>query len=141
MLAVDFVEFWNHPQRIFQRLGNLRRGIDARSLALISLQHAGLRLSPPPMLLAFGFLFSPEIVAELYASSVALHDRNTAVPIIRRSIVALAVLLVGDACGGVSLDSLGLFIESLGANANGDALALLGRVRSARSSRLRLAVA
>lgn len=79
------------------------------------------------MLGAFGFLLSPKFVANLHTSAVALYNRNTAVPILRRSIRALAVLLCGDTRGAVSLDSLGLFIETLGADTNGDALAPLGR--------------
>jgi hypothetical protein len=79
------------------------------------------------MLLAGRFLFAPKVVANLHSSPVGLSNGNATVPIIARGVVTLAVLLIGNTRGAVTLDAIGLFVHSLGTDANGNALDLLGR--------------
>jgi len=127
MLAVNFIEFRDHPQRIGQCVRYLSVRVFHRRFRQIRLQHTGLSFSPPTMFLVTRFVLAPKVVTNLSPPSIALNDCNATRPIVLWGIGRLAVPLLGDRRLLITLDATGLFIETFATNPYRDSLALLRR--------------
>lgn len=124
---MNFIEFWNHPEGIDQRVGHLGMRIFHRRLRQIGLQTTGLCLSPPTMFFVAGFVLSPQTITNLNPTSIALDDRDTTSPVVLWRIDGLTVLLLWERCLLINLDASVLFVEAFVTDPYRNALALLGR--------------